>query len=62
MSGNLLSAVFDPCTTTVGSSGALYGLLGGLVPFAVGEDKGLGFVVCKVGSLTTGLGGLAFRI
>ncbi|CDJ57163.1 Conserved protein with 6 transmembrane domain, related [Eimeria maxima] len=35
MSGNLLSAVFDPCTTTVGSSGALYGLLGGLVPFAV---------------------------
>ncbi|CDI86246.1 rhomboid-like protease 5, putative [Eimeria praecox] len=35
LSGNLLSAVFDPCTTTVGSSGALYGLLGGLVPFSV---------------------------
>ncbi|OEH74499.1 rhomboid-like protease [Cyclospora cayetanensis] len=36
MSGNLLSAVFDPCSVTVGSSGALYGLLGGLVPFAIG--------------------------
>ncbi|KAL8427287.1 hypothetical protein ACSSS7_007799 [Eimeria intestinalis] len=35
MSGNLLSAVFDPCTVTVGSSGALYGLLGGLVPFCL---------------------------
>ncbi|KAL8431903.1 hypothetical protein Efla_002740 [Eimeria flavescens] len=35
MSGNLLSAVFDPCTVTVGSSGALYGLLGALVPFCI---------------------------
>ncbi|KAL8269445.1 hypothetical protein Esti_006635 [Eimeria stiedai] len=39
MSGNLLSAVLDPCTITVGSSGALYGLLGGLVPFCLGEGR-----------------------
>ena len=41
MSGNLLSAVFDPCTITVGSSGALYGLLGALIPFSIGETLGI---------------------
>ncbi|PFH31630.1 rhomboid protease ROM5 [Besnoitia besnoiti] len=35
VSGNLLSAVVDPCTVTVGSSGAFYGLLGALLPFAI---------------------------
>ncbi|CDJ50965.1 rhomboid-like protease 5, putative [Eimeria brunetti] len=46
MSGNLLSGVFDPCTSTVGSSGALYGLLGGLVPFAVENWDFLNYPWC----------------
>ncbi|PHJ21296.1 rhomboid protease rom5 [Cystoisospora suis] len=35
VSGNLMSAVLDPCTITVGSSGALYGLIGALLPFSL---------------------------
>nr|PIL97796.1 rhomboid protease ROM5 [Toxoplasma gondii COUG] len=35
VSGSLLSAVANPCTVTVGSSGAFYGLLGALVPFSI---------------------------
>ncbi|KEP62593.1 UNVERIFIED_CONTAM: rhomboid protease ROM5 [Hammondia hammondi] len=35
ISGSLLSAVANPCTVTVGSSGAFYGLLGALVPFSI---------------------------
>ncbi|XP_026190703.1 rhomboid-like protease 5 [Cyclospora cayetanensis] len=46
MSGNLLSAVFDPCSVTVGSSGALYGLLGGLVPFAIENWDYLRYPCC----------------
>ncbi|PHJ21744.1 rhomboid protease rom4 [Cystoisospora suis] len=35
ISGNLLSAVADPCSITVGSSGAMYALLGALIPYCV---------------------------
>lgn len=37
VSGNLLSAVADPCNITVGSSGAMYALMGALIPYCVGE-------------------------
>lgn len=37
--GNLLSAVCDPCSTTVGSSGALFGLMGGMIPYCIGKKK-----------------------
>ncbi|AFZ79520.1 hypothetical protein BEWA_023690 [Theileria equi strain WA] len=33
--GNLMSAVLDPCGVTVGSSGALYGLYGALIPYCI---------------------------
>lgn len=33
--GNLMSAISDPCKTTVGSSGGLFGLMGGIVPYCV---------------------------
>lgn len=33
--GNLVSAVADPCTTTVGSSGGLFGLMGALIPYCI---------------------------
>ncbi|SJK86042.1 ROM4 [Babesia microti strain RI] len=33
--GNLLSAILDPCGTTVGSSGAMYGLMGALIPYCI---------------------------
>ncbi|OEH80626.1 rhomboid-like protease 4 [Cyclospora cayetanensis] len=35
VSGNLLSAVADPCNITVGSSGAMYALMGALIPYCV---------------------------
>ncbi|PFH34469.1 rhomboid protease ROM4 [Besnoitia besnoiti] len=35
VSGNLLSAVADPCSITVGSSGSMYALLGALIPYCV---------------------------
>ncbi|VWU50872.1 rhomboid protease ROM4 [Hepatocystis sp. ex Piliocolobus tephrosceles] len=35
ITGNLLSAVCDPCGVTVGSSGALYGLIGALVTYYI---------------------------
>nr|CEL67996.1 TPA: Rhomboid-6, isoform A, related [Neospora caninum Liverpool] len=35
ISGNLLSAVADPCSITVGSSGSMYALLGALIPYCV---------------------------
>lgn len=35
ISGNLLSAVADPCSVTVGSSGAMYATLGALIPYCV---------------------------
>jgi len=33
--GNLCSSVLDPCRITVGSSGALFGLMGACVPYAL---------------------------
>ncbi|EZG44368.1 S54 family peptidase [Gregarina niphandrodes] len=35
ISGNLLSMIMDPCKTTVGSSGGLFGLMGGVVPYCI---------------------------
>eukprot|EP01053_Blabericola_migrator_P001225 Blabericola_migrator_1__1224@NODE_1313_length_4837_cov_257_204193_g883_i0_p1_GENE_NODE_1313_length_4837_cov_257_204193_g883_i0NODE_1313_length_4837_cov_257_204193_g883_i0_p1_ORF_typecomplete_len518_score47_44Rhomboid/PF01694_22/1_2e04Rhomboid/PF01694_22/1e27_NODE_1313_length_4837_cov_257_204193_g883_i029984551 len=35
VTGNLLSVICDPCKTTVGSSGGLFGLMGGVVPYCV---------------------------
>jgi len=35
MSGNFLSSVVDPCKTSVGSSGGLFGLIGGLCAFVI---------------------------
>lgn len=35
VTGNLLSAVCDPCSVTVGSSGALYGLIGALFTYCI---------------------------
>ncbi|GBE60718.1 rhomboid protease ROM4 [Babesia ovata] len=33
--GNLMAAVLDPCGTTVGSSGAMYGLYGAMIPYCI---------------------------
>eukprot|EP01054_Gregarina_sp_Poly1_P011246 Gregarina_sp_Poly_1__11245@NODE_929_length_5674_cov_208_795256_g660_i0_p1_GENE_NODE_929_length_5674_cov_208_795256_g660_i0NODE_929_length_5674_cov_208_795256_g660_i0_p1_ORF_typecomplete_len520_score34_15Rhomboid/PF01694_22/1_2e04Rhomboid/PF01694_22/7_9e29PIGP/PF08510_12/2_5e03PIGP/PF08510_12/0_044DUF1751/PF08551_10/0_037DUF1751/PF08551_10/4_1e03DUF1751/PF08551_10/1_1e04Tmemb_9/PF05434_11/1_8e04Tmemb_9/PF05434_11/0_38_NODE_929_length_5674_cov_208_795256_g660_i027484307 len=35
ITGNLLSCLCDPCKTTVGSSGGLFGLMGGIVPYSI---------------------------
>nr|CEL64253.1 TPA: rhomboid-like protease 5, putative [Neospora caninum Liverpool] len=35
VTGNLFSAVVDPCTVTIGSSGAFFGMLGALIPFSI---------------------------
>eukprot|EP01055_Gregarina_sp_Pseudo9_P005877 Gregarina_sp_Pseudo_9__5876@NODE_91_length_4350_cov_75_387845_g83_i0_p1_GENE_NODE_91_length_4350_cov_75_387845_g83_i0NODE_91_length_4350_cov_75_387845_g83_i0_p1_ORF_typecomplete_len518_score49_09Rhomboid/PF01694_22/1_4e04Rhomboid/PF01694_22/7_6e29DUF1751/PF08551_10/0_08DUF1751/PF08551_10/2_8e03_NODE_91_length_4350_cov_75_387845_g83_i010972650 len=35
VTGNLLSCICDPCKTTVGSSGGLFGLMGGIVPYCI---------------------------
>lgn len=35
ITGNLLSSICDPCKTTVGSSGGLFGLMGGIVPYCI---------------------------
>lgn len=35
ISGNLLSSVCDPCGVTIGSSGALYGLIGALLTYCI---------------------------
>lgn len=37
--GNLLSATLDPCRVAVGSSGGLFGLMGGMVPYAIGKNS-----------------------
>eukprot|EP01069_Polyplicarium_translucidae_P008273 Polyplicarium_translucidae@DN3208_c1_g1_i5.p1 len=35
VTGNLVSAIADPCSTTVGSSGALFGLMCAVVPYSL---------------------------
>ena len=35
ITGNLISAVCNPCTTTVGSSGALFGLMGAMITYCL---------------------------
>lgn len=35
LTGNLFSVVLDPCKTTVGSSGGLFGLMGGVIPYCL---------------------------
>lgn len=35
VTGNLVSAICNPCTTTVGSSGALFGLMGAMIPYCL---------------------------
>lgn len=35
LGGNLVSATLDPCGTTVGSSGAMYGLYGAMIPYCI---------------------------
>lgn len=35
VTGNLISAICNPCTTTVGSSGALFGLMGAMITYCL---------------------------
>nr|AEN69415.1 rhomboid-like protease 4 [Eimeria tenella] len=65
ISGNLLSAVADPCNITVGSSGAMYSLMGALIPYCVEYWKTIPrpccilmfFIVVLLIGIVTGLSG-----
>ncbi|KAF8820693.1 rhomboid protease ROM5 [Cardiosporidium cionae] len=51
ITGNLLSAVCNPCSSTVGSSGALYGLLGGLISYCIEYWKTIPRPGCFLGAM-----------
>ncbi|KAL8269837.1 hypothetical protein Esti_006251 [Eimeria stiedai] len=65
VSGNLLSAVADPCNITVGSSGAMYSLMGALIPYCVEYWKTIPrpccilafFIVVLLIGIVTGMSG-----
>ncbi|KAL8436316.1 hypothetical protein ACSSS7_001867 [Eimeria intestinalis] len=65
VSGNLLSAVADPCSITVGSSGAMYSLMGALIPYCVEYWKTIPrpccilvfFIVVLLIGIVTGMSG-----
>lgn len=37
VTGNIVSASANPCSITVGSSGGLFGLMGGIIPYCFGK-------------------------